>query len=83
MLRYVHLDGPSSKEPELDTCCIDSILIPHLKTYTDPVNLLYTGYTQPSLNDLHKMIVQHGGGFIQYLDGKTMVTHMYVCYEAW
>ncbi|KAF2213691.1 hypothetical protein CERZMDRAFT_39257 [Cercospora zeae-maydis SCOH1-5] len=34
------------------------------------------GYTQPSLNDLHGMIVQHGGGFIQYLDGKTMVTHI-------
>ena len=34
------------------------------------------GYTQPSLNDLHKMVVQHGGGFLQYLDGKTMVTHI-------
>ncbi|KAF1820586.1 DNA repair protein [Dissoconium aciculare CBS 342.82] len=34
------------------------------------------GYTQPSLNDLHTMIVQHGGGFMQYLDGKTMVTHI-------
>lgn len=34
------------------------------------------GYTQPSLNDLHEMIVSHGGGFIQYLDGKTMVTHI-------
>ncbi|KAF7193684.1 DNA repair protein rev1 [Pseudocercospora fuligena] len=34
------------------------------------------GYTQPSLNDLHTMVVQHGGGFIQYLDGKTMVTHI-------
>ena len=34
------------------------------------------GYTQPSLNDLHTMIVQYGGGFIQYLDGKTMVTHI-------
>lgn len=34
------------------------------------------GYTQPSLNDLHTMIVQHGGGFLQYLDGKTMVTHI-------
>lgn len=34
------------------------------------------GYTQPSLNDLHTLIVQHGGGFIQYLDGKTMVTHI-------
>ncbi|KAH7371548.1 hypothetical protein BKA66DRAFT_469500 [Pyrenochaeta sp. MPI-SDFR-AT-0127] len=35
-----------------------------------------TGYTQPSLNDLHKLIVQHGGGFMQYLDGKTTVTHI-------
>ncbi|PNS16148.1 DNA repair protein rev1 [Sphaceloma murrayae] len=34
------------------------------------------GYTQPSLNDLHELIVSHGGGFIQYLDGKTMVTHI-------
>lgn len=34
------------------------------------------GYTQPSLNDLHDMIVSHGGGFLQYLDGKTMVTHI-------
>ncbi|KAF2157413.1 DNA repair protein [Myriangium duriaei CBS 260.36] len=34
------------------------------------------GYTQPSLNDLHELIVSHGGGFIQYLDGKTIVTHI-------
>jgi len=34
------------------------------------------GYTQPSLNDLHTIIVQHGGGFMQYLDGKTTVTHI-------
>lgn len=34
------------------------------------------GYTQPSLNDLHNMIVAHGGGFVQYLDGKTLVTHI-------
>ncbi|QIW98494.1 hypothetical protein AMS68_004012 [Peltaster fructicola] len=34
------------------------------------------GYTQPSLKDLHTMIVEYGGGFIQYLDGKTMVTHI-------
>ncbi|KAF2195663.1 DNA repair protein [Zopfia rhizophila CBS 207.26] len=34
------------------------------------------GYTQPSLNDLHKLIVQYGGGFMQYLDGKTVVTHI-------
>jgi DNA repair protein REV1 len=34
------------------------------------------GYTQPSLNDLHRLIVSHGGGFMQYLDGKTAVTHI-------
>ncbi|KAF2445422.1 DNA polymerase IV, partial [Karstenula rhodostoma CBS 690.94] len=34
------------------------------------------GYTQPSLIDLHTLIVQHGGGFLQYLDGKTTVTHI-------
>ncbi|KAI4191135.1 MAG: hypothetical protein L6R41_000356 [Letrouitia leprolyta] len=34
------------------------------------------GYTQPSLNDIHKFIVSHGGGFMQYLDGKTTVTHI-------
>ncbi|KAI9771005.1 MAG: deoxycytidyl transferase [Geoglossum simile] len=34
------------------------------------------GYTQPSLNDLHRLIVTHGGGFMQYLDGKTAVTHI-------
>ncbi|GAM85297.1 hypothetical protein ANO11243_033010 [Dothideomycetidae sp. 11243] len=34
------------------------------------------GYTQPSLNDLHRMVVEYGGGFVQYLDGKTMVTHI-------
>lgn len=34
------------------------------------------GYTQPSLNDLHRLIVSYGGGFLQYLDGKTAVTHI-------
>ncbi|KAJ5316675.1 hypothetical protein PENANT_c019G09920 [Penicillium antarcticum] len=34
------------------------------------------GYTQPSLQDLHRMIVSHGGGFLQYLDGKTVATHV-------
>lgn len=34
------------------------------------------GYTQPSLNDLHHLIVSYGGGFMQYLDGKTTVTHI-------
>ncbi|RKF65080.1 DNA repair protein REV1 [Erysiphe neolycopersici] len=34
------------------------------------------GYTQPSLNDIHHIVVSHGGGFCQYLDGKTTVTHI-------
>ena len=34
------------------------------------------GYTQPSLNDLHTLVVEYGGGFLQYLDGKTTVTHV-------
>ena len=34
------------------------------------------GYTQPSLADLHTLIVSHGGGFLQYLEGKTAVTHV-------
>lgn len=34
------------------------------------------GYTQPSLSDLHHLIVSYGGGFLQYLDGKTAVTHV-------
>ena len=34
------------------------------------------GYTQPSLQDLHSLIVSYGGGFLQYLDGKTAVTHI-------
>lgn len=34
------------------------------------------GYTQPSLQDLHRLIVGHGGGFVQYLDSKTVATHI-------
>jgi DNA repair protein REV1 len=34
------------------------------------------GYTQPSLNDIHRMIVAYGGGFLQYLDNKTAATHI-------
>ncbi|KAH7035158.1 impB/mucB/samB family protein [Microdochium trichocladiopsis] len=35
-----------------------------------------TGYTQPPLHVLHHDLVSHGAGFIQYLDGKTMATHI-------
>ncbi|KAF4825874.1 DNA repair protein rev1 [Colletotrichum siamense] len=35
-----------------------------------------TGYTQPPLHILHRELVQHGAGFLQYLDAKTMATHI-------
>ncbi|KAM0332476.1 hypothetical protein ACHAQA_002757 [Verticillium albo-atrum] len=35
-----------------------------------------SGYTQPSLSVLHRELVQHGAGFLQYLDSKTMATHI-------
>jgi DNA repair protein REV1 len=34
------------------------------------------GYTQPTMSELHQMIVSHGGGYLQYLDRKTMATHI-------
>lgn len=34
------------------------------------------GYTQPSLQDIHRLIVGHGGGFLQYLDSKSVATHI-------
>ncbi|RPA89231.1 hypothetical protein L873DRAFT_1722792 [Choiromyces venosus 120613-1] len=34
------------------------------------------GYTTPSLIDLHRLIVQHGGVFLQYMDKKSNITHM-------
>lgn len=35
-----------------------------------------SGYTQPALHVLHKQLVEHGAGFLQYLDSKTMATHI-------
>lgn len=35
-----------------------------------------TGYTQPPLHILHRDLVEHGAGFLQYLDSKTMATHI-------
>ncbi|KAG0635542.1 hypothetical protein HOY80DRAFT_1004229 [Tuber brumale] len=34
------------------------------------------GYTNPSLIDLHRIIVQYGGVFLQYMDKKSNITHM-------
>ncbi|PKS12000.1 hypothetical protein jhhlp_001296 [Lomentospora prolificans] len=35
-----------------------------------------SGYTQPPLHILHKELVRHGAAFLQYLDSKTMATHI-------
>ncbi|KAG6898612.1 hypothetical protein C0993_005696, partial [Termitomyces sp. T159_Od127] len=37
------------------------------------------GYTQPSVQDLRKLIVKHGGIFQPYLDKKSIVTHIITC----
>ncbi|KNZ79966.1 DNA repair protein rev1 [Termitomyces sp. J132] len=37
------------------------------------------GYTQPSVQDLRKLIVKHGGIFQPYLDKKSIVTHIVTC----
>lgn len=34
------------------------------------------GYTRPSLQEIHRLVVQHGGTFKQYSEGKTTVTHI-------
>lgn len=35
-----------------------------------------SGFTQPPLHVLHRQLVEHGAGFLQYLDAKTMATHI-------
>lgn len=35
-----------------------------------------SGFTQPPLHVLHKQLVEHGAAFLQYLDAKTMATHI-------
>ncbi|KAI0195949.1 impB/mucB/samB family protein [Astrocystis sublimbata] len=35
-----------------------------------------SGYTQPPLQVLHRDLVLHGAAFLQYLDSKTMATHI-------
>ncbi|KIJ63335.1 hypothetical protein HYDPIDRAFT_92853 [Hydnomerulius pinastri MD-312] len=37
------------------------------------------GYTQPSVQDLRKLLVKHGGTFQPYLDKKSIVTHIVTC----
>ncbi|KZT24009.1 DNA repair protein [Neolentinus lepideus HHB14362 ss-1] len=37
------------------------------------------GWTEPSVQDLRQLIIQHGGVFHPYLDRKSLVTHIITC----
>ncbi|GMM37154.1 deoxycytidyl transferase [Saccharomycopsis crataegensis] len=34
------------------------------------------GYTIPGINEIHKLVILHGGKFLHYLSGKSQVTHI-------
>ncbi|KAI0696583.1 DNA repair protein [Cerioporus squamosus] len=43
------------------------------------LQIYINGWTEPSVQDLRKMIVQHGGIFHPYVDKKSLVTHIITC----
>ncbi|THH30823.1 hypothetical protein EUX98_g3369 [Antrodiella citrinella] len=43
------------------------------------LQIYINGYTTPSVQELRKLIVQHGGIFHAYLDKKSIVTHILTC----
>ncbi|GJE88079.1 DNA repair protein [Phanerochaete sordida] len=43
------------------------------------VQIYINGWTQPSVQDLRQLIIQHGGVFHAYLDKKSLVTHIITC----
>ncbi|EKM83150.1 hypothetical protein AGABI1DRAFT_118512 [Agaricus bisporus var. burnettii JB137-S8] len=43
------------------------------------VAIYVNGWTRPSIQDLRKLIVEHGGVFQPYLDRKNIVTHIITC----
>ncbi|KAJ2923407.1 hypothetical protein H1R20_g13691, partial [Candolleomyces eurysporus] len=43
------------------------------------LSIYINGWTQPSVQDLRKLIVEHGGVFQPYLDKKGLVTHIITC----
>ncbi|KAM5542799.1 hypothetical protein V8D89_003760 [Ganoderma adspersum] len=43
------------------------------------LQIYINGWTEPSVQDLRKMIVQNGGVFHAYLDKKSLVTHVITC----
>ncbi|KAH9911670.1 DNA repair protein [Epithele typhae] len=43
------------------------------------LQIYINGWTEPSIQDLRKLIVQNGGIFHAYLDKKSLVTHILTC----
>ncbi|VDC00972.1 unnamed protein product [Peniophora sp. CBMAI 1063] len=43
------------------------------------LSIYINGHTKPSIQDLRKLIVDHGGVFQPYLDKKVLVTHIVTC----
>ncbi|KAI8974254.1 hypothetical protein BD414DRAFT_424627 [Trametes punicea] len=43
------------------------------------LQIYINGWTEPSVQDLRQMIVQHGGIYHAYLDKKSLVTHIITC----
>ncbi|KAH9948124.1 DNA repair protein [Amylocystis lapponica] len=43
------------------------------------LQIYINGWTEPSVQDLRQLIIQHGGIFHAYLDKKSLVTHIITC----
>ncbi|KZT11147.1 DNA repair protein [Laetiporus sulphureus 93-53] len=43
------------------------------------LQIYINGWTEPSVQDLRQMIIQHGGIYHPYLDKKSLVTHIITC----
>ncbi|KAI0355132.1 hypothetical protein OH77DRAFT_1504410 [Trametes cingulata] len=43
------------------------------------LQIYINGWTEPSVQDLRQMIIQHGGIYHAYLDKKSLVTHIITC----
>ncbi|KAF9228819.1 DNA repair protein [Gyrodon lividus] len=43
------------------------------------ISVYVNGWTRPSVQDLRKLLIQHGGVFQAYLDKKSLVTHIVTC----
>ncbi|KAH0830228.1 hypothetical protein J3R83DRAFT_1587 [Lanmaoa asiatica] len=43
------------------------------------ISVYVNGWTQPSVQDIRRLLLQHGGVFQPYLDKKSIVTHVVTC----